>query len=202
MKSPDLSVAYQLQKKYQLSNTIGAYKVGGSNSRSADFFGYCDVLLGAISIDNIFYSQIPKDYSAAELEIVARIRVTNSEIGSYSIEGYYWGIECPFISVDNKHGDPWICICDNCSAGDLLIFEEIPLNWINGVEIKSGNKVKAVGNIESLIYPVEEIIEKSFAIIKNHHLPLQDGILYIASGGITDVFQLKKNENLRIVIAK
>lgn len=202
MKYPDLSVAYQLLKKYQLSNTIGAYKVGGSNLRSADFFDYDGVLLGAISADNIFHSAIPKNYPLAELEIIAKIRVTNSQIGSYLIEAYHWGIECPFISVENKHGDPWICICDNCSAGDLLIYEEISLNSINSVKLISGEDVKAIGKLENLIYSVEEIVAKSIDIIREHNLPLEEGFLYIASGGITDVFQLHENENLRIVVEK
>ena len=200
MKSLDIKTAYQLQRKYQLDKSILAYKVGASNHRSAEFFDYSDVLLGSICADNVHFSSVPMDYSIAELEIVVKVLVTDSQIGAYVTDSFHLGIECPFVAVENEHGDPAVCIADNCSSGDLLIFDSVVLGTCAVFNVFSGNYLKAVGNVGNLLWSVNEIVERAFSVIIENNLPLDNGELYIASGGITDVFQLTKNENLRFEI--
>ena len=199
MKSHNLSVAYQLLKKYQKDKNIGAYKVGGSNKESSNFFNNDNILLGAISAENIFYNKVPKNYPIAELEIIIKLKVTNAREYSYEIEAYHWGIECPYSPVENPTGDPFICICDNCSAGDLLIFDEISLKSFPVAKLFADSKLKSIGDLNKLVFPIEKIILKTIAIIKEHKLPFEKGPMYISSGGISKVFKLNKHENLRLV---
>ena len=200
MRSLDEKTAYQLQRKYQLDKRILAYKVGASNYRSAKFFNYTDVIVGSICADNVYFNAVPMDYSVAELEVVVKVLITDSKIGAYATESFHLGIECPFISVDNEHGDARVCIADNCSSGDLLIFDSVEFGAFTTVNIFSGNELKAVGNVNNLLWSVDEIVERTFDVIRVNNLPINDGHLYIASGGITEVFGLIKNENLRFEI--
>lgn len=197
MKSLDIKTAYQLQRKYQLDKSIGAYKVGGSNYRSAEVFKHSDVILGSICQENVHFGVVPMDYSIAELEIVAEVLVTDPKKGTYIIEAFHLGIECPFVTVDNEQGNPAVCIADNCSSGDLLIFDSIEMGTFKTINVFTGNELKAVGNIGNLLWSVNEIVDRTFSIIIENSLPLDNGKLYIASGGVTDVFQLSKNEVLR-----
>ena len=55
MKLNNLVPAYQLQRKFNQGKSIIAYKVGASNYRSASFFDYKGILLGALHEDAVIF---------------------------------------------------------------------------------------------------------------------------------------------------
>jgi len=197
MKLVDLSSAYQIQKKYTQKNKVIAYKVGASNYRSSEFFGCEDILLGALDRDCVYYNKILKDYPLAEVEVVSKILISDSG-KEYEVLEHFLGIECPEIVVDNPDGSPFICVADNCSAGDLIIFQKLDDIEFEIISVYADGDLLISGAMDNLKFAIDDIIERTFDLIKIHDLPLSSREMLIATGGITDVFPLEAGMKVEI----
>ena len=198
MKSVNLKTAYQIQKKFTKNNNVTAYKVGASNHRSAKFFNYDEIILGGLDDSCIYFERIPKNYQVAEVEIVIKILISECN-NNYKILGNYVGIECPQIMVDNPGGSAIVCVADNCSAGDLIIFQEVSETRFDSIKVFRNGEFLVHGSKNNLKFEINEIIEKTLLIIKEYELPLSSREFYIATGGITDVFSLSAGDLVEIL---
>lgn len=196
MKLSDLKTAYQLQKKFLGNKKIGAYKVGASNKRSASFFDSDQILIGGIDCENISYRQVSRDYLAAEVEIISKVSFVD---GRYKILGHYIGLECPQSDVENIDGSAFVCVADNCSAGDLILFDEVSDCFIDKIDVFKNGKLIESGSINNLIYSVEDIISMTVSVISENKLPRFGTELLIATGGLTGVFTVEKKDKLELV---
>ena len=197
MKLNDIAIAYQLQKKFLRGKEITAYKVGASNHRSANFFRRDDVIVGGLEASSIHYGVISKDYPIAEVEIVSKVRLLEVDSAiRFEVIDNYLGIECPEQLVDNPNGSDFVCVADNCAAGDLIIFDITVPATISKVELLINDKLSVVGSANELKYSNFEIIQRSLAIIKKHELPLASDVVLIATGGLTDVFSLEQDDQV------
>ena len=197
MKLNDIATAYQLQKKFLRGKEIIAYKVGASNHRSANFFQRDDIIVGGLEASSIHYGIINKEYPIAEVEIVSKVRLLNTgSTVNFEIIDHYLGIECPAHLVDNSNGSDFVCVADNCSAGDLIIFDITVPATISKIELLINDKLSVVGSADELKYSNFEIIQRSLAIIKKHELPLASDVVLIATGGLTDVFSLEQDDQV------
>lgn len=198
MKSVNFDSAYLNQKEQTQRRNITAYKVGASNYRSAEFFQYEGILLGGIDIHSIYYNKILKNYSKAEAEIITKISI--SECGTtFNIVDSFIGIECPFSVLPNPDGSPLICIADNCSAGDLIVFQKLHNLEFEQVSIFVDDELLISGAMSNLKYPITNIVKKAFSIIKEFNLPLSSKEILLATGGITDIFQLNAGAKVEII---
>ena len=181
------------KQKILLKNiTVGAYKVGASNFRSGEFFNYPGIILGGINIKNIFINKIPFHYDIAEIEIIIKVDDLDlNNLKENSLE-YYIGIECPKVSIKNPNGDINLCVEDNCSSGDLLIFTKlIDLNF-KKVDLTIGDNIYHSGTLQNLRFTLHKVFLDSLKIIKSNDLPIPKPF-WLATGGISDVFPLKKD---------
>ena len=85
MKSADLNIAYQIQKKFLMGKNIVGYKVGASNYASADFFNTDEIILGGLQHQNIFWAEVVKNYPIAEVELVIKIRIDDEAQAGYQL---------------------------------------------------------------------------------------------------------------------
>ena len=194
MKSVDYSIAYQIQKKYTHRQHITAYKVGASNFRSGDFFGCDEVLLGGIPANCVFEHEVTRDYKIAELEIMIRVRLTIGARLRFEILDHCIGFECPEIMVENPDGDPFVCIAENCAAGDLLIYDSVDPSDLGSVRVFKNGKIFQLGLMANLRYDLKSIVEMTVATIDRHRLPCASEELWIATGGITGVFPIERGD--------
>ena len=198
MKSNEARVGYQLQKKFLANKKISAYKVGASNFRSSDFFGFDGILLGGIENQCIFYHDISKDYPVAEVEVVAKVSIDSQQPNGYQVEGYYLGLECPFLVVDNPEGSPFVCLADNCAAGDLILFQKIDDPMPSHVDVLVNGKTVCEGSYGQMKYSVSDILDATVKLLFDHELPYATTNLYIATGGLTEVFSLKAGDQVSL----
>ena len=194
MKLNDEKIGYQLQRKYLKEKKISGFKVGASNFRSADFFGYSGILLGGIEDNGIFWGNINKDYSVAEVEVVAKIYLDSQSYNHYKVIDYYLGIECPLLSVDNPDGSPFICLADNCAAGHLIIYEKIEITQPENVHLYINEKKICTGGFHQLKFPINIILDKTVQLLKTHNLTRWEREIFIATGGLTDTFSLSRGD--------
>lgn len=197
MKLVNLNLAYQKQKNFTQSKNIKAYKVGASNYRSANFFGYEGILLGGLDDSCIYRDKVTKNYSIAEVEIITKILITDCGT-NFDIIDYYVGIECPNVGLPNPSGSPFTCITDNCSAGDLLMYQKLYYLDFEKVSVYVNNEYLTSGIMSNLKYSITNIVNEAFKIIKEFDLPFQSKELFIATGGITDTFSLNANAQVEI----
>lgn len=181
------------KQKIILKNiSVGAYKVGASNFRSGEFFNYSSIILGGIDSTNIFFNKLPSDYDIAEIEIIIKVNDLDHNNLKENKLDYYIGIECPKIGINNPNGDINLCIEDNCSSGDLLIFSKLSdLNFKN-VKLRIDDNIYHMGTTKNLRFTLREIFLDSLKIIKSNDLPIPNPF-WLATGGISDVFPLKKD---------
>lgn len=196
MKLSDLRIAYQLQRKFLNGKDIAAYKVGASNYRSAEFFNSDIILLGGIERKNIFNKTISKKYPIAEVEIISRVAITDD---AFEVVSQFIGVECPDLVVENPDGSPFLCVADNCSAGDLIIFQEVKNDYYDSVRVFRNGELISSGSSENMKFSIHKIISETVALIREHSLPLCTDAFLIATGGLTDVFSLDANDSLEIV---
>ena len=196
MKLASNDLAYEIQRKYLLKKDISGYKIGASNHKSAEFFSTDQIILGGIEGQNIFHEEVPYSYDVAEIEIIYKIRIdlTNKK---FNVLNKFIGIECPFQDIKNPTGSEFICITDNCSAGDLIILEEIKDDTFTNVRVYFDKKTIVDGSQSNLKYSCCEIINKAIKIIDKYDLPSQNE-LYIATGGISDTFQINPTNKFRL----
>lgn len=186
------------QKNILKNIDVGAYKVGASNFRSGKFFNYQDIVLGGISNKNIFFNEVPFHYDIAEIEIIIKVNDLDLDNLKENKLDYYLGIECPKVGIENPNGDINLCIEDNCSSGDLLIFSKlIDLNFEN-VELGVGDNISHSGSLQNLRFTIHEIFLDSLKIIKSNDLPIPKPF-WLATGGISNVFPLKKDSLVNFV---
>jgi len=197
MKLADNELAYAIQKKFLHNKTIAAYKIGASNHQSASFFSSDEIIIGGIEHNNIFLNEIPYNYDIAEVEIIYKILITSIEKKEYTLLNKFIGLECPFPYIDNAHGSKFICIADNCSAGDLIILEELQNRPLSKVKIGFNNNQTIIGNPNNLLYSCDEIVDQALEIIYKNDLPFEDEI-YIASGGISETFAVKTSKSYQL----
>ena len=180
------------QKNILKNIDVGAYKVGASNFRSGKFFNYPGIVLGGIHKKNIFFNKVPSRYDIAEIEIIIKVDDIDLDNPKENKLDYYLGIECPKVCIENPNGDISLCVEDNCSSGDLLIFSKLTnLNFKN-VELGIGDNISHSGTLKNLRYTLHEIFLDSLKIIKSNDLPIPEPF-WLATGGISDVFPLKKD---------
>lgn len=200
MKLADLDVAYQIQKKFLGERVVGCYKVGGSNYRSAAFFGIDHIILGGIEKKNIFFNR-SKSYLTTELELIVKVKMNvGLHKGSQILESYV-GLECPNSDIDNPEGSPFVCIADNCASGDLVLLKEYSGDYSEKFSVCVNDRVVIRGSFDALKFPVENIICDAISLIQKHHLPHEDEI-YIATGGLTNTFPLSANDMVEVEIEK
>ena len=199
MRSVNLSVAYQLQKKCTRTQNIRAYKVGASNFRSAAFFGCDDILLGGIDSERVFDGEVTRDYPVAELEVVTRIMLGKDDRQTFSVLEHYIGLECPDITVDNPEGSPFICVADNCAAGDLIIYDRVQPDQLSEVTVCKHDRPFQSGSLANLRYDLTDILRMTVQLIDRFQLPHETNELLIATGGITDVFSVDKGDRFEFV---
>lgn len=197
MKSANLNTAYQIQKKILKNKLIGAYKVGASNYSSAQFFGINEIILGGIETGNIHFSKVDKNYASAELELVIRVRFRGEQKNGYEVLSQYFGVECPLNEVNNPDGYAFLCVADNCSAGDLIILQEYSGNYSESIGVFVNDIQVISGSFDSLRLSIDSIISKSLSIIKNNDLPHGEEI-YIATGGLTNNFSLNAGDQVEV----
>jgi hypothetical protein len=197
MKSVNFNSAYQKQKDYTQRKNITAYKVGASNHRSANFFGYEGLLIGGLDNSCIYGDKVAKNYPVAEAEIITKISITDCGT-NYDVIDHFIGIECPNVVLPNPGGSPFICIADNCSAGDLLVFQKLHHLDFERVSVYVNSEVLTSGVISNLKYSITNIVNETFRIIKEFDLPLDSSEIFIATGGITDTFSLSANSPVEI----
>ena len=199
MKLASFKDAYWHQKIANQRKDIAAYKVGASNFRSSVAFNFDGILVGGIEYSNIFFDQIPFNYELSELEIVCKIELDPMVPNSARISETYLGLECPKIGIENTDNSPLITVLDNCSAGDLIIFKETLNLSFSKVQVRLGKSSEKIsGEIENLRFSVDEIITRTLNIIEQYDLPKRDQF-FVATGGITDTFQLKQGESVDFV---
>ena len=197
MKLNDIAIAYQLQKKFLRGKEIIAYKVGASNHRSANFFRCDDIIVGGLEASSIHYGTINKEYPIAEAEIVSKVRLLNTgNTVNFEIIEHYLGIECPTQLVDNPNGSDFVCVADNCSAGDLIVFDTKVPDTISRIELLINDDISLIGSSDNLRYSNFEIVQKTLATMREYELPLANDNVLIATGGLTDVFSLKKSDRV------
>jgi len=197
MKSVNFNSAYQKQKDYTQRKNITAYKVGASNHRSANFFGYEGILLGGLDNSCIYGDKVSKNYSVAEAEIITKILITDCGT-NYDVIDHFVGIECPNVVLPNPGGCPFICIADNCSSGDLLVFQKLHHLDFDRVSVYANSELLTSGVMSNLKYSITNIVNEAFRIIKEFDLPLESKEIFIATGGITDTFSLSANSQVEI----
>jgi hypothetical protein len=197
MKSVNFNASYQKQKDFTHSKNITAYKVGASNHRSADFFGCDGILLGGLDNSSIYADKVPKNYAAAEAEIITKILITDCGT-NYDVIDHFIGIECPNSVLPNLGGSPFTCIADNCSAGDLLLFQKLQNFDFETVSVYANFELLTSGVMSNLRYSITDIVNEAFRIIKEFDLPFKSKEIFIATGGITDSFALRKNSQVEI----
>ena len=197
MKFRDNKLAYQLQKKYQSGKNIIAYKVGASNYRSNEFFGSDEILLGSLSEEKIHFANVTKNYPVSELEIVVKLNSSSAKNGNVDIQDLFIGIECPEQMIENPEGDSWICIADNCCAGDLIIYEKIDGKIPSQINIFANDELISTGKLDSLCYSIDEILMEFVSVVIKNNLQLSNDSVYVATGGISETFFLSKGMNLR-----
>lgn len=192
--------AYAIQKKYLKNKKIRAYKVGASNKSSQNFFNTSSIIIGGIEEKNIYKNIIKKDYPIAELEIAVKVQYDSKAKTKTRILNKYIAIECPHSDIENKEGSKFICIADNCSSGDLILLKkinEIDLKQFNLTISEGENKLNIDADISRLVYPIEAIINQTIDLIERHKLPFHEE-LYISTGGISNIFSLKKSNTLSL----
>lgn len=187
--------AYNVQRRYRKDEENIAYKIGGSNKASSNFFGLKNIIVGSVPVSKIFYDEIPMDFPLAEVEIIAEIIILDVNKKKFQILAQYMGIECPEVNIHNPGGDAHVAILDNCSAGSLIIFkDESPLTFksltINGLDI--------FVDFNLLVYSIEEICKNLIETIVKFELPYSSRPIYVATGGISELFELKKNSIITI----
>jgi hypothetical protein len=197
MKLNNLIPAYQLQRKFNEGKPIIAYKVGASNYRSASFFDCKGILLGGLHEDAVIFNKITKDYPVAEVEIISKVRIGKEN--KYELLANYLGIECPNIVVDNPTGSPFICIADNCSSGDLIVYQEISKDWFETISVYVNDILLVVGSSTNLRLSVDAIIQETVTLIRTHSLPLKSNEILIATGGLTEVFSLSLGDKVTLI---
>ena len=197
MKSVNLNSAYQKQKNLTQRKNITAYKVGASNHRSAEFFGYEGILLGGLDNSCIYRDKVPKNYSVAEAEIITRILVNDGRT-NFTVLEHLVGIECPNAVLSNPEASPFICIVDNCSSGDLLVFQKLHHLDFERVDVYGNGELLASGVMSNLKYSISNIVNEAFRTISEFELPFESKDILIATGGITDTFSLTANAQLEI----
>jgi len=187
------------KQKIILKNiSVGAYKVGASNFRSGDFFNYSSIILGGIDNTNIFYNKVPSDYDIAEIEIIIKVDDLDLNNPKRNKLNYYLGIECPKVGIENPKGNINLCVEYNCSSGDLLIFSKlIDLNF-EKVELYIKENISHLGTLKSLRFTLNEIFLDSIKIIKSNDLPVPKPF-WLATGGISNVFSLKKDSFVEFI---
>ncbi len=197
MQLVNLNSAYQIQRKFLKRSHIGCYKVGASNYSSAEFFGIDSIILGGISVDNIHSSGAYKDFPAVEVELVVKVKYDDRAAGNFQIISEHIGLECPLSEVDNHDGNAFLCIADNCCAGDLLILkayngkhDELMKVFVNDMEVVTGS----FGNLR---FSIDHIIRSTIAIIKEHYIPFEQEFL-IATGGLTETFPIKAGDQIEV----
>jgi hypothetical protein len=155
------------QKNILKNIDVGAYKVGASNFRSGKFFNYPGIVLGGISNKNIFFNKVPSHYDIAEIEIIIKVDELDLDNPKENKLDYYLGIECPKVGIENPKGDIKLCVEDNCSSGDLLIFSKLTdLNFEN-VELQIEENISHSGALKNLRFALHEIFLDSLKIIKS-----------------------------------
>jgi hypothetical protein len=197
MKWSNLNTAYQIQKKILKNKLIGSYKVGASNHSSARFFGINEIILGGIVSDNIHFSKVDKNYASAELELVIRVRCGGGQTNGYEILSQHFGVECPLSEVDNPDGYAFLCVADNCSAGDLIILQDYYGNYSESIGVYVNDIRVISGSFDSLRFSIDSILSKSLSIIKTNDLPHGEEV-YIATGGLTNNFSLNAGDQVEV----
>lgn len=200
MKLLEEKIGYQLQKKYFLDKKIGGFKVGASNYRSSELFNVNCILLGAIEEKSVFFNSVEKDYPIAEVEVISKIKIENINERLFVVKGHYLGIECPTINVDNPHNSPFICLADNCSAGDLIILNELDHIRFNSINLFINDDLICTGGYDNMRFPISQILEKTVTLIKNNNLLDDEKEIFIATGGLTETFTLVKGDKISIKI--
>lgn len=186
------------QKSILKSIDVGAYKVGASNFRSGKFFNYPGIVLGGIESKNIFFNKVPYQYDIAEMEIIIKVDSLDLDNPKENKFDYYLGIECPKVCIENPNGDINLCVEDNCSSGDLLIFSKLTdLNFKN-VKLVIGDNIFHSGTLQNLRFTIHEVFLDSLKIIKSNDLPIPNPF-WLATGGISDVFPLKKDTLINFI---
>ena len=190
--------SFNIQKNTLKNIAVGAYKVGASNFRSGKFFNYQSIVLGGIESKNIFFNQIPFNYNIAEIEIIIKVDELNLDNFKKNKLDYFLGIECPKVGIKNPEGDINLCVEDNCASGDLLIFSKLTDLNFEKVELKGGGNSSHSGTLKNLRFTLHEIFLDSLKIVKNNGLPIPKPF-WLATGGISDVFPLKKDSLVNFV---
>tara|TARA_Y100001970_G_scaffold158587_1_gene193920 strand:+ start:2372 stop:2980 length:609 start_codon:yes stop_codon:yes gene_type:complete len=200
MNNHNLELAYDIQKKFLQNKEISAYKVGASNLTSKNFFNTNNIIIGGIEEKNIYKNKIKRNYHIAELEIIVKIQYSLKNPNKFKVLKTYIGIECPLPDIQNEIGSEFVCIADNCSAGDLILIKEIKNTNIKTFDLivsDKNKKFKVNANLEMLVYSIDEIILKTLNIIKNYNLPSNEEI-FVSTGGISENFSLKSGQSLNL----
>ena len=190
--------SFDKQRNILKTISVGAYKVGASNFRSGKFFNYPGIVLGGINNKNIFFNKVPSEYDIAEIEIIIKVDDLYLDNRKENKLDYYLGIECPKVGIENPKGDINLCVEDNCSSGDLLIFSKLTdLNFEN-IELQIEENITHSGTLKNLRFTLHEIFLDSLKIIKSNDFTIPKPF-WLATGGVSDVFPLKKDSLINFI---
>lgn len=193
---------YEIYRKIIESMSVGAVKVGGSNQESNSFFCHDEYILGFLPKAAVFDRIVKANYELAEIEVIFKVCFSADNIGrlNYQVIDTYLGVECPRPGAEYQKALVIDAIGDNCGAHALLLLEKIESSMrVMGDLFINHSGSKVVFDAERLIGPPHEILERTLEMLRNMAPSLSGVELYIATGGISDVFTLRKGDLLTVV---
>jgi len=201
--------AYKIQKRlWQNSSDIVAWKLGGTNSFTRDLFSVKEPYFGFLTAACLVQSGMkPTNHlNNFELEFCFKIPESYNPEKDYSLNNImewkrYFCLEFPYSAIDDlpSKGVSHL-IADNCAAGALFISPiEIPKPYLSKYEmfICNDKVLDGLDLNEDLYINIKQFLELS----KVHAFDVKGG-QYIASGAISNIYQLSNGDTTEVYVGK
>jgi hypothetical protein len=180
---------------------LGAIKVGGSNHASSAFFSHYEFVLGFLSSSDVYSGLISGDYELSEVEIVCKVSIFRDDQGvlNWRVVDSYLGIEFPKPQHEYKMHMVVDAIEDNCGAHEILIIEKVGITKdIKGRLLINQGDVKINFDTRYLLDSPIRIVDKTLRILVRLMPNMKNATIFIATGGISDVFSLKAYDEIMV----
>jgi len=176
-------------------------KVGGSNQMSSTVFRHKELVLGFLTSGSIYSGVARKDYKLSEVEIICYVKINRNNEGelSWSHIDSYLGIEFPLPGVIYEEGVIVDAVKDNCGAYEILLIQKAPkLVNLKGQLCLVGTDTPINFDTNNLLNTPMQIVNKTICMLFRIYPNIDEMRIYIATGGISEVFQLQLGQKIEV----
>ena len=176
-------------------------KVGGSNHISSKFFTHKEFVLGFLTSGSVYSGVARKDYKFSEVEIICSVKISRNDEGelSWAHVNSYLGIEFPLPGVIYKEGVVIDAVEDNCGAYEILLIQKVSkLGRVKGQLCLVGMDTSINFDTQNLLNTPMQIVNKTLGMLFRIYPNIDEIIIYIATGGISKVFQLQLGQETEV----